>query len=379
MMDILKEKPSLLTQPYSDKLLKRDFQIDTKSSAITATMLRQIWEYVRTNELSKSIIGDVKDATKEKIVSCAKGLCSGGKLRDCEEEGNQIQEGRQEINAREQPVCASSRYDEGWGRIDIISGGFPCQPHSVAGKRKGSSDERNLWPEFRKILDEIKPRWVVAENVPGIFSSDNGDFFGAVISDLASLGYSVGWCCYGAVDVGALHRRDRVFIVAYSNGIGWNNGSNNRSERYIQENIGAAQKIQPERDGWFGGISEACAIPREDVADTNQQRPQGRTILRECGDKWTTRQGSMVCNTTIQRLPDWAGGEMGQPSPLTEFERPSGEGKEREVERNFRGVSHGVSRRVDRLKGLGNAVVPQQIYPIYKAIVDIEQSILGGC
>ncbi|MFA5377324.1 MAG: DNA cytosine methyltransferase, partial [Dehalococcoidia bacterium] len=100
--------------------------------------------------------------------------------------------------------------------IDIISGGFPCQPHSVAGKRKGSSDERNLWPEVRRILREFKPRWFVGENVPGLFSSDGGRFFNGIVSDLAALGYAVGWCTYGAVDVGALHRRNRVFIVGYS-------------------------------------------------------------------------------------------------------------------------------------------------------------------
>ncbi len=110
--------------------------------------------------------------------------------------------------------------------IDIISGGFPCQPHSVAGKHKGSLDERNLWPEFRRTIGEIKPRWVVAENVPGLFSSDAGRFFGEVLADLAALGYSAGWCTYGAVDVGALHRRDRIFIVAHaSECIGLSGGS----------------------------------------------------------------------------------------------------------------------------------------------------------
>lgn len=102
------------------------------------------------------------------------------------------------------------------GRTDLISAGFPCQPHSLAGKRLASGDERDLWGEVVRILGEAKPRWFLGENVPGLLSSESGRFFGRVVDDLAALGFSVGWCCYGACDVGAVHRRNRVFIVAYS-------------------------------------------------------------------------------------------------------------------------------------------------------------------
>ena len=103
--------------------------------------------------------------------------------------------------------------------IDVISGGFPCQPHSVAGKRKGSLDERHLFPEMARIVSEAQPEWFVGENVRGIFSSkDDGGCSGGVLADsiyrLSALGYAVGWCCYGSVDVGAPHRRDRIFILA---------------------------------------------------------------------------------------------------------------------------------------------------------------------
>ena len=103
--------------------------------------------------------------------------------------------------------------------IDIISGGFPCQPFSVAGQRKGEFDERHLFPELARIIAEAEPRWVLAENVPGLLSiSDErgtrGGVFGDCIARLSEMGYAVGWLCYGAVDVGAPHKRERIFIIA---------------------------------------------------------------------------------------------------------------------------------------------------------------------
>lgn len=99
--------------------------------------------------------------------------------------------------------------------VDIIAGGFPCQPHSLAGGREASSDERDLWPEFARIIGEIKPRWIVAENVPGLLSSENGWFFGAVLKDLAQIGYDAEWHSIPAATFSAIHIRQRIFILAY--------------------------------------------------------------------------------------------------------------------------------------------------------------------
>lgn len=102
------------------------------------------------------------------------------------------------------------------GAIDIISGGFPCQPFSTAGRRLGEKDERNLWEHMHRIICEVRPRWVLAENVPGLLSISDGRVFGKVVSDLAQSGYDVEWDCVPASAIGAPHQRDRVWIVAHS-------------------------------------------------------------------------------------------------------------------------------------------------------------------
>lgn len=99
----------------------------------------------------------------------------------------------------------------------VYRGGFPCQPHSVAGKRQASGDERDLWPEMRRVIGEINPRWVVGENVRGLLSSEDGRFFRGILRDFADLGFDVGWCVVSAASVGAVHRRERVAIIAHAN------------------------------------------------------------------------------------------------------------------------------------------------------------------
>jgi DNA (cytosine-5)-methyltransferase 1 len=112
-----------------------------------------------------------------------------------------------EFNKRIAPAYA--------GRVDIVAGGFPCQPFSVAGKRAGDDDERNMWPATAECLRIVKPRWFLGENVSGLLSVDAGRYFGTILRDLASLGY--GHIRYGvlsAADVGAPHKRDRLWIRA---------------------------------------------------------------------------------------------------------------------------------------------------------------------
>lgn len=107
-------------------------------------------------------------------------------------------------------------------RVDLICGGFPCQDVSLAGKRAGLGGNRStLWSEMFRLVCEVKPRWVLAENVPGLLSSDDGRFFGNILRNLASAGYYAGWDLLSASEVGAPHNRKRLFIVANTNGKGF--------------------------------------------------------------------------------------------------------------------------------------------------------------
>lgn len=110
---------------------------------------------------------------------------------------------------------------ESWSSgVDLVYGGFPCQPFSVAGRRGGADDGRNGWPEFRRIVSELRPRWVVAENVPGLLSIAGGRYFGQILSDLDELGFDVAWAVLDAQHFGIPQRRRRVFIVAGPRGRG---------------------------------------------------------------------------------------------------------------------------------------------------------------
>jgi DNA (cytosine-5)-methyltransferase 1 len=102
------------------------------------------------------------------------------------------------------------------GRVDILTGGFPCQPYSLAGKRKGKEDERHLWPEMLRVIRECAPRYVVGENVRGLVGWNGGLVFEEVCADLEACGYAVQPFLLPACGVGAPHRRDRIWFVAYA-------------------------------------------------------------------------------------------------------------------------------------------------------------------
>lgn len=142
--------------------------------------------------------------------------------------------------------------------VDLICGGFPCQPHSTAGKRAGAADDRDLWPEYARLIRELRPRWVLAENVPGLLSTDAGRFFGTVLRDLATLGYDAEWSVLSACALGAPHTRERLFIVAHANGTG--------GERRRQCARGATlprQDTAPIRASWAAQVEGLVEVAKQ--------------------------------------------------------------------------------------------------------------------
>ena len=99
-------------------------------------------------------------------------------------------------------------------KFDIITAGFPCPPHSVAGKRLGSNDSRNLWPATLNVIKQIKPKAFILENVPGIRTTQQGNFFKQLLRDIASIGYDAEWTCLTVSAMGGIHRRQRFFLIA---------------------------------------------------------------------------------------------------------------------------------------------------------------------
>lgn len=230
------------------------------------------------------------------------------------------------------------------GQLTCISGGFPCQPHSVAGMRKASCDERDLWPEYRRVVSEIKPRWVVAENVRGLLSSENGRFIRGILRDFADLGYDAGWCCYRAADVGAVHSRERIAIIAYYRSQRQRLDGNHRGGGQLQaDRQWNPQENKPAGHRWLAGTDKNPEI----VTNVDGKRMQG------------------CCEEPLLGVPGLQRGQAGE--PFQEAER-----RFDTFESRLCRTLYGIPNGVDRIKALGNAVVPQQFYPVFKAIAEME-------
>ena len=224
--------------------------------------------------------------------------------------------------------------------VDLVCGGFPCQPHSTAGRRLGAADERDLWPEFRRLIRELRPRWVVAENVPGLLSIDAGRFFGGLLRDLAALGFDAEWDCIPASAVGAPHRRDRVWVVAYPHG---ERGCGRSQLAYPEEfTIGARLRS----DAPSGQRRRRSVNGRCTLADAPGERSQQATERQE-----PREPVFKLGRQTIAGCGHWL------------------------IEPNVGRVAHGVPARVDRLRGLGNAIVPQVAEWIFNRIKETEECI----
>lgn len=332
------------------------------------------------------------------------------------------------------------------GTVDIIYGGFPCQPYSVCGQRKSKDDARHLWPECARLVKEIRPGWCVFENVPGILSLVADE----ICQDLERQNYSVGIFNYEAAAVGAAHRRARVFFVAHSRcslqsrsaipgtfcgeygsgkapdlerssgafvgdskskrrnhrcdceairpSTGENNSSCGTSPLVSDTESGGRHKGAANKKGrgkrgesrtWDRPADVYAVVSNSNSSWGLQQEGQLREVRERTGDICETTTVSNAHGKRLQKqLP--AITAHGERASFRPTERCSRRGAESELggmahgfpawldgawwrhEPNIsRTVPRGFPRRVSRLKALGNAVVPAQIYPIFVAIAAI--------
>jgi DNA (cytosine-5)-methyltransferase 1 len=275
------------------------------------------------------------------------------------------------------------------GTIDILTGGFPCQPFSVAGKQGGNTDDRYLWPEMFRVIREVQPAWIVAENVPGIINMA----LDKVLDDLESENYACQTLIIPASGVGAWHKRERIWIIAQkSDSVRCNSSkrkekprfrrlrksgtgnlrrvykrtdATNSTEQGLQKRD--AGKDKPER------ISEQPERPGNITTNPNQFN--GNDAGFRAGEIPQQQKAEIFrdtpADTESQRLEgtDTEGAAPTRGRPLQYFERDRWT-----VEPGICGVANGIPRRVDRIKGLGNAIVPQIAFEIFKVIDELSKN-----
>ena len=200
------------------------------------------------------------------------------------------------------------------GAVDVISGGFPCQPYSSAGKRLGKSDDRHLWPEMLRVIREAAPRWIVGENVRGLVTWSSGLVFEEVQADLEAAGYQVQAFLLPAAGVDAPHERYRVWFVAHRK----------------SQQVGASG--QPREYTSVGNATNAGSKRLQEFypSSCSSDSKQHSRCFAAQWDEWTTE-------SPVRRMDD------------------------------------GIPHRMDRIRGLGNAIVPQVAWRIFDTINQYEQ------
>lgn len=261
------------------------------------------------------------------------------------------------------------------GRVDCITAGFPCQPFSVAGKQRAIADERNMWPDTARIIREVDPPQVFLENVPGLLSGTHG-YFGSILGELADLRRNAEWDCVSASDVGALHRRRRLWVVTNSHGVDLRN-----ELEWNQKTLGTETIVGS--DGETEPLADTPRFREGRLSTRSRGEGKGTPDSHRCGEAVAdspsfgrnTRSGivGIPCHeedgTDFERrcetLPysnEFDGhderygtgailGTLGEPSQLSgniwwELEPELGR------------VAHGVANRSHRLRALGNGIVP---------------------
>ena len=245
----------------------------------------------------------------------------------------------------------SGAVDQYKGVTDVVTGGFPCQPFSVAGRRKGKDDGRNCWPQCIEVIRRVKPRFFFGENVPGLL---NSGYFPEILRSLAQAGYATRWVVLGVDDVGGNHRRKRLWLLAYSTSLGLEEHGHRQAEDVSQasEDVAYADtglRIEPQEQ-----IQAGRAAPDD----------SGEYVAHSVSDSEGSAHGSKV----------WRGFERWEDEDIKEWYEVGGNPT------NFSGVwaiepsvgriSYGVASRGDRLKALGNGICP--------LVADVAWGMLGG-
>ena len=241
------------------------------------------------------------------------------------------------------------------GMVDVISAGFPCQPFSVAGKGKAEADERNMWPSTRDCIGIIRPRYCLLENVPGLLTHK---YIQRIFGDLAEMGYNCKWGIIGADDIGAPHRRKRLWIVAHSQSrenhgrergnvekTSEKGGRINTSPEFSGENVAHTQSMRIQ-----GNRPEGEQIPEIQIGKGLSGRNSGRIT-------WWDTDPADIPDTERLRRRELRNAQADRHEEET-IGSCKGTGTEGTIKPQLGRVAHGVAHRVDRLKAIGNGQVP---------------------
>ena len=235
---------------------------------------------------------------------------------------------------------------------DVVTGGFPCQPFSVAGKRKGTDDDRYLWDEMLRVVAETKPRWFVGENVAGIINIENGTVLQQIQKDLETEGFQVQCLVIPASGVGAWHQRKRVWIIGCNVSNPKHTGPQNKSRRGFRELEKESQREKETRNQSSLRSSSSCS-------DVPNSKSWAGNVIHS--DKEFGKAQTQEISGNGNSLSEQAQSETWW-----------------QIESDLCGVPNGISYgldkdRANRIKSLGNSIVPQIAHEIGKAIAAAEE------
>ena len=251
--------------------------------------------------------------------------------------------------------------------IDIITGGYPCQPFSVAGRKLGEKDKRHLWPEMFRLVKECRPTWVIGENVSGHIKLG----LDTVLEDLESEGYSTRTFSISASSIGANHQRERVWIMANSDNTGnrtpqheINKNGEKTNERQERQSQPQSSRQSKNMENSRRTLRQGSFFKGEDANEIGQENA-------DQFERSSSSSGNGISNTDSQRLQG-----LGTERELRESQEERSFSWERwwELEPDVGRVANGIPKRVDRLKGLGNSLVPAIPFIIGNSILETEEN-----